>query len=30
MADKVERIYTDTPLIDEIVYQIKGMIYYRG
>lgn len=26
MADKVERIYTDTPLIDEIVYQIKGMI----
>lgn len=26
MADKVERIYTETPLIDEIVYQIKGMI----
>lgn len=25
MAD-VERIYTETPLIDEIVYQIKGMI----
>ena len=26
MADKVERIYTETPLIDEIVYQVKGMI----
>lgn len=25
MAD-IERIYTETPLIDEIVYQIKGMI----
>ena len=26
MSDKIERIYTDTPLIDEIVYQVKGMI----
>lgn len=26
MADNVERIYTETPLIDEIVYQVKGMI----
>lgn len=26
MANIVDRIYTETPLIDEIVYQIKGMI----
>ena len=26
MADNIERIYTDQPLIDEIVYQVKGMI----
>ena len=24
---KIEKVYTDTPLIDEIVRQIKGMIY---
>ena len=26
MAD-IDRVYTETPLIDEIVYQVKGMIY---
>lgn len=27
MSKNIERIFTDTPLIDEIVYQVKGMIY---
>ena len=26
MSKRRERIYTDTPLIDEIVHQVKGMI----
>lgn len=26
MGKKVDRIYTETPLIDEIIYQCKGMI----
>ena len=27
MSKKIERVYTSTPLIDEIVYQVKGMIH---
>lgn len=26
MSERIEKIYTETPLIDEIVYQCKGMI----